>query len=409
MTDTPSGRPPEPTAPEPAAPRSTVADGGTAISTEESGDADAPALPRQSATRGRATLNAPQAQWQPQAPHDLGTVTVAPAAPINGVNGWEWSGSWVPRPGIIALRPLAFGDLLGGCFAAFRRHWRVLLLLSGCVAVIAQAATTAFSRFGVSSTASFTLPSTSTANTALLLHQEVQLLRNLLPVLSATLPITAFTSVLGAALVAPVISRAVLGKNSPLAEVWPEIRRQVPRSLGLAATVTVLLSLIAAVFIAPAVAADLSGATDSTVFALALLAIPGGILVLWCYISLNLAGPALVLERQSLRPALSRSLRLVRGAWWRIFGVTLLVSVLVDIATGLLISPTIIADLALSSSNSNSTADLVLTGVVGALSSTLTIPITSGFSVLLYIDQRIRREALDVELAVAAGVPQYGH
>ena len=397
MTDTPSGRPPEPAAPEPAA----------IVGGDESGNHGTPVSPKQPVARGRATQDAQQPQWQPTSPNLLGSVPAAPPAPVNG---WEWSGTgtWVPRPGVIALRPLALADLLGGALAIFRRHWRILLLLSGSIAVITQTATSALSRFGISSTATFTLPSTSTTNTALLLHQEVQLERSLLPVFSGTLPITVFTAVLGGALVAPVVSRAVLGKSSSIAEVWPEIRRQLLRSLGLAATVTVMLSLIAAPFFAPAVAADLSGASDSTVFSLSLLIIPGVLVMLWLGISLALAGPALVLERQTLRSALSRSLRLVQGAWWRVFGVTLLVAILVDIVAGLIVSPTIIADLALSSSDSNSTGNLILTAVAGAASSTLTIPITSAFSVLLYIDQRIRREALDLELALAAGVPQYG-
>jgi hypothetical protein len=37
----------------------------------------------------------------------------------------------------------------------------------------------------------------------------------------------------------------------------------------------------------------------------------------------------------------------------------------------------------------------------------ITFPITAGVTVLLYIDQRIRREALDLDLARAAGVPGY--
>ena len=37
----------------------------------------------------------------------------------------------------------------------------------------------------------------------------------------------------------------------------------------------------------------------------------------------------------------------------------------------------------------------------------ITFPITAGVTVLLYIDQRIRREALDLELARAAGVPGF--
>lgn len=314
-----------------------------------------------------------------------------------------------PKPGIIALRPLRFGELIGASYAVLRRYWRVVLLLSGSVALVTQAVVSIASRFGLDNSATITIPSASTADTAQLLHQEVQLLRSLLPVVAITLPVTVFTAVLGGALIAPVVSRAVLGRSATLAEAWSEIRPQLSRALGLAAVVTVALSAVAAAFLAPAVAAGMAGASDSTVLSLALLTVPGGLLVLWLYISLNLAGPALTLERQTLRSAMSRSLRLVRGAWWRVFALTLVVTFLVDMVAGLLLSPTVIADLAMNSSDSTSTAGLLLTAVVGVLSSTLTIPITSALSVLLYVDQRIRREALDLELTAAAGVPQYGH
>lgn len=42
------------------------------------------------------------------------------------------------------------------------------------------------------------------------------------------------------------------------------------------------------------------------------------------------------------------------------------------------------------------------------IGSMITFPITAGVTVLLYIDQRIRREALDLELARAAGTQGSG-
>ena len=394
----------EPTAPAPAIPGSPVADSSTTLNDmdgDDPADAGRPAFPEQPTARGRAIQPAPG-----RGP--CGPIPIR-AGFTAAVDGWEWSGSWIPKPGVIALRPLTFGDLMGASLAVLRRNWRTTLLLSGCIALITQAVASTASRLGVSSTATFVLPTMSTANTATLLHQEVQLLKTLFPVLAVTLPITVFTAVLGGALSAPVVSRAVLGKGAPMAEVWPEIRPQLPSALGLATVVTVALSAITGLFLAPAIAAEQTGASDATVLALGTLAVPGGLAFLWLYVSLLLAGPALVLEHQTLRSAMTRSLRLVRGAWWRIFALTLLATLLVDLVTGLLISPTVVADLALTSSDSTSTTGFVPTAVVGVLSSTLTIPVTSAFSVLLYVDQRIRREALDLELARAAGVPLYGH
>ena len=59
-----------------------------------------------------------------------------------------------------------------------------------------------------------------------------------------------------------------------------------------------------------------------------------------------------------------------------------------------------------------STADfgwtfLIISGIGSVIVSTITYPISAGVTALLYIDQRIRREALDLELARAAGLPGY--
>lgn len=50
---------------------------------------------------------------------------------------------------------------------------------------------------------------------------------------------------------------------------------------------------------------------------------------------------------------------------------------------------------------------LIVSGIGSVIGSMLTFPITAGVTVLLYIDQRIRREALDLDLARAAGL-EYG-
>ncbi|CAM5682238.1 hypothetical protein SHIRM173S_08012 [Streptomyces hirsutus] len=51
---------------------------------------------------------------------------------------------------------------------------------------------------------------------------------------------------------------------------------------------------------------------------------------------------------------------------------------------------------------------LIITGIGAVVGAMITYPIQAGVTVLLYIDQRIRREALDLELGRAAGVQGYG-
>ena len=51
---------------------------------------------------------------------------------------------------------------------------------------------------------------------------------------------------------------------------------------------------------------------------------------------------------------------------------------------------------------------LIVSGIGSVIGSMITFPIAAGVIVLLYIDQRIRREALDLDLARAAGLQGYG-
>ncbi len=51
---------------------------------------------------------------------------------------------------------------------------------------------------------------------------------------------------------------------------------------------------------------------------------------------------------------------------------------------------------------------LIVTGIGDVIISTLVYPFFGGVTALLYVDQRIRREALDLDLARAAGLPGYG-
>jgi hypothetical protein len=411
MTDTPSSRPAEPNAPDPAAPHPPVTQPGD----QPHGDADLAAVPAQAAARGRATESAPPAVTS--LPH------LPPAGPVQGssparlappmtfpapVAGWEWSGSWVPRPGVVPLRPLAFSELMSASFAVVRRQWRSVLVLFGCTALVTQIAVSTANWFAPGRNSTATLHFNSTAGGSELLHQELQALKSLGASFAVSLPFTIFAAVLAGALIAPGVSRAVLGRTAAFGEVWPEIRSRLPKALGLATTVALGLSVVGGVFLAPAVIADLAGASDQTVITLGLLTVPGGLIFLWLYVSLLLAAPALMLEGHDLRTAMARSLRLVRGAWWRVFGQMFLATLVVDLAVGLITSP-LAFGLAAEGSDTASVGLYIVAALLGVLSSLASLPVTSTFTALLYVDQRIRREALDLELAAAAGVTGYGH
>lgn len=139
--------------------------------------------------------------------------------------------------------------------------------------------------------------------------------------------------------------------------------------------------------------------------------------MVWLGIRFYLAAPALMLERQGVVKSMRRSAKLVRGSWWRTFGIVLLTLLLTGMVSAVITIPFTAFGAAVSGDGMNSLltaggghtswATLIIQGIGALIGTTLTLPISAGVTVLLYIDQRIRREALDLELARAAGCPRH--
>lgn len=124
-----------------------------------------------------------------------------------------------------------------------------------------------------------------------------------------------------------------------------------------------------------------------------------------------------MLERQSITTSMRRSAKLVRGAWWRTFGILALTWLLTLIVSVIIAIPFSVIAMTLdgggiSSFLTDGPTDfgwpfLIVSGIGQVITATITYPLSAGVMALLYIDQRIRREALDIELARAAGLPGY--
>ncbi len=112
----------------------------------------------------------------------------------------------------------------------------------------------------------------------------------------------------------------------------------------------------------------------------------------------------------TIRQALRRSSQLVRGSWWRTFGVWLLGVILTFIISGVISTPVSFllpqlgGDAFVAADGSPTPLFLILNALTAILVTALTAPFTAALIVLLYVDRRIRREGLDIELARAAGV-----
>ncbi|ONH32232.1 hypothetical protein BL253_05680 [Pseudofrankia asymbiotica] len=131
-----------------------------------------------------------------------------------------------------------------------------------------------------------------------------------------------------------------------------------------------------------------------------------GVVSVWLGVLFCFATPVYALEGGTVTGALRRSRYLIRGAWWRTFGILLLAGViagtlvLVVSVPVALFTPT--PSSLTESSGRPSTTGLVVQALGSLLIVTIVTPVLAGVIAILYIDRRIRREALDVTLARAA-------
>ncbi|WP_405497078.1 hypothetical protein [Streptomyces sp. NBC_00096] len=339
----------------------------------------------------------------------------------------QWGGGWMPppapQPGVIPLKPLGPGEIVGGAFAAFRRHWKpligIMLLVQGIAIVVVAvvAAITVAAAYGRFSAVFDLGPGESPDGAAV-----AGLLLALVPAGVVLFVVAALGAALIAALCPAVVQEAVLGRPATFGALLRRSWSRLPSVLGallltgLVAGGPVLL-LYAIGIPLLVVSSDSSGPAPGGVALLFL-----GVLVcvpfsVWLTTRFSLAPAAAVIEGLGPVAALRRSSRLVSDGWWRVFGITLL-GYLVASAVGYAIQLpfSFVGMFALFPSlpeagdtnvdlGSMAFGFLVYAGalLVGAMISSLfqfTYPQLA--LALLYVDQRIRKEDLAASLVAAA-------
>ena len=391
------GAAPQPSAPQPSAPQpgSAPEPGGQKWSAEQPppGQWSSPGADRPAA-RAQA-----RSQQQPYP---------RPGAGWGGAGAYGHPGGWggpppAAKPGVIPLRPLGMGEILDGAVATMRTHWRSVLPITLVVAVVVQIASVimqkyAYARLDISPDPEADL---QTALNTLGGTMVIALANNFIQLVG---------TVLATAMLTMVFSRAVLGRASSIGEAWREAR---PRLLALAG-LTLLLAVGAIAVFAVLV---LPGALTENVPLIVLGVLAAFLLVVWLWIKFSLASPALMLEKTGVVQALGRSSKLVQGNWWRIFGITALTGLITGFVAAIIVYPMMLLGQVLFGDGLTGLAEgtgmdnwgvLITTAIGIVIGLTLTMPMQAGVTVLLYVDQRIRREALDLELARAAGIENYG-
>jgi hypothetical protein len=314
---------------------------------------------------------------------------------------------------VIPLRPLGVGEILDGAVSTMRTYWRTVLGISLTVAVVIEIIVVLLQGLVLNDYAN----TDALGDPSATVDELAQAMSDAMLTSGVLFVISLIGTVAATALLTTVTSRAVLGKPVTTGEAWRDARPQIAKLFGL-----IFLLLLIAVGVAfagalPGILVTLAGGGDGGVALAVFGSFAGAVVALWLMIRFSLASPALMLEKQSITKAMSRSAKLVRGSWWRVFGIQLLATVIANIVAAIVVIPFTFLAAALGGDGIGGFVDgtgdfgwtfLVVSGIGSVIGSMITFPITAGVTVLLYIDQRIRREALDLELARAAGVQGYG-
>ncbi|MBL1119783.1 hypothetical protein JK364_46890 [Streptomyces sp. 110] len=373
--------------------------------------ADQPAAEQRAWGEQWARRQPPPGRWAAS-----GSRTPPPVPPAPGPGGGWGTGRRrppAPRPGVIPLRPLGVSEILDGAVAIMRAHWRTVLGLSLIVSIVTQGLITAATGLWFND---------GRGNESKVLDDPDATVGQALRAVGDTLGDSGVTLLLGVlgtivttALLTVVTARAVLGRNVSTREAWAGARPHLLQLCGLLVLIPTIAAAVIAAGMTPGLLLAVAGVPSEGAALASLGGLAAACVAAWLWVRFSLAAPALMLEKQGIIKALRRSFKLVRGSWGRVFGVQLLAVVLVFIVGAIIEIPTSLVAMVIGGDNAMDWLSgesvsvgwtfLIVVGVGGVISSTITFPISAGVTALLYMDQRIRREALDLELARAAGMP----
>ncbi|MFZ7089047.1 glycerophosphoryl diester phosphodiesterase membrane domain-containing protein [Curtobacterium sp. RRHDQ10] len=243
--------------------------------------------------------------------------------------------------------------------------------------------------------------------------------------------ISAMIGIVGRGLLqAPVAAETgqqILGRRASVAGVMALLAGRRLRvlwwSLLLAAAIGVGGAVLVVVFAAIAAGMSGIGGFFAAFGALTGIGLAFGVLAAWLGTKFSLTVPGIALEGLGVVAAARNSWRLVRGAFWRTFGIELLVRVMFNVAVTIASIPLSLVvafaggtldPLGAGSGSGTGSASgpvaiavVVLGGALAVAVTAITDVIAAGTTTLLYVDRRFRTEGLDGRVAshLDIGVP----
>jgi len=306
---------------------------------------------------------------------------------------------WAPKPGIIPLRPLTLGEILDGSFSAFRWNPKPILIPAVILAVVTGVLAAAISLvLGFVVLPQLRGSGSSTAEGVVFAGVSF-----------AALGIVSFagTSLL-TGFVTGTIGQAVLGRKETIASAWRLFKPRAWATIGgmLLYGLFVGGGWLLAVALSAGIGFGLAAAHVTWLGVLlgVVIGLTASVFALMFWYRWMFVIPVVVLEHTGPLKALGRSWRLVRGSWWRVFGIMFLVSLIVSFVQLILRIPFQAGGAAVQLTGA-SLGSVIGSAIGLVIASAVTAPLKAGAVAVLYTDLRMRREGMDIALqaSLAAG------
>ncbi|WP_190601928.1 hypothetical protein [Arthrobacter ipis] len=303
-----------------------------------------------------------------------------------------------PKPGVVPLRPLMFGEIMDGAFKTIRRNPKAMLgaglIAQALGAVIAGVVPLVTPASDASAEAWLTSLSTSEMTSLFAAVAGGFVLFGL---------VTVFISlVMQGAMVVPV-ARSILNRQTGFRQMWLLARGRAWALVRLAGIGVATVLLGGALMALATVLLASSMGTGSLVIVLPLfLAFIAA--TIWVSVKLTVAPAVIVVEDVGALDGIRRSWAVTRRSWWRVFGIVLVVSLLVGIIGQIVLIPlTLLTTVAGPQDPASQAAALqavvgVATAIVSAAVGAVAFAFQTSVMALLYMDLRMRNDGLDIAL-----------
>jgi hypothetical protein len=214
------------------------------------------------------------------------------------------------------------------------------------------------------------------------------------------------------AIVTVQVASSTLGSRLKLGGLWRRLRGRRGAVIGWAALTGAAVLLSVGIVLLGLVGIGATGPAGVGIAVILGLLLFAGFAVVfaWLWVKLGFVPAAIVLERTSIRASMRRSWRLTNGAFWRTFGIRLLVVAMVGVATSIITTPVSLlfslGGVVLQPNGSTASSltgtvllSTIVTQGVTAIISAVGLVLSTATVALLYLDRRMRLEGLDLDLA----------